>query len=241
MVTMTTNNTENSTETEPQTHVHRAVTKTVLARHSTRVFLPDAVPDELLEQCLSLSQHAPSSTNMQPWRVTIVQGAALQRLSNALTHAVRDLKQPSQVPPIPDAYKQYRSELGHDLYGERGYNIPRGEKDAMQAAQLRNYRFFDAPVGAVIAIEKGLSPADILSVGLYLQTFILLLTERGIGTCAEVSVAGYPDVIRSELGLSENLDVLCGLAIGFEDSSHHVNQLKMARDKWRESVKFISD
>jgi hypothetical protein len=39
---------------------------------------------------------------------------------------------------------------------------------------------------------------DGVSVGMYLQTLMLALTERRLGTGVEVSVAGYPDVVRAE-------------------------------------------
>ncbi len=34
---------------------------------------------------------------------------------------------------------------------------------------------------------------------MFLQTLLLALTARGLGTCVEVSVAGYPDVVRAEV------------------------------------------
>ena len=81
---------------------------------------------------------------------------------------------------------------------------------AQHAAVLRNFEFFGAPVAAVLCMSSDLEKWDAMSVGLYLQTLTLALTERGLGTCAEVSVAGYPDILRKELGIGEDLDVLCG-------------------------------
>ena len=42
--------------------------------------------------------------------------------------------------------------------------------------------------------SSALGKADALSVGMYLQTLVLVLTARGLGTCVEVALAGYPDV-----------------------------------------------
>ncbi|RYC55887.1 hypothetical protein CHU98_g10326 [Xylaria longipes] len=68
------------------------------------------------------------------------------------------------------------------------------------------------------------------SVGMYVQTFLLALTELGVGSCVEISVAGYPDVVRREVGIAEDLRVLVAVAVGFEDGEAGVNQIRIARD-----------
>jgi nitroreductase len=40
-----------------------------------------------------------------------------------------------------------------------------------------------------------------MSVGMFLQTLLLALTARGLGTCVEVSIAGYPEVVRTHSSL----------------------------------------
>jgi hypothetical protein len=94
-------------------------------------------------------------------------------------------------------------------------------------------------MAAVVGIDKSLSKADILSVGLYLQTLVLLLTERGLDTCLAVSTVGYPNIIRKELEIGEEVDLLCTLAIGFENESQRVNSLKMPREEWKNCVQFV--
>ena len=218
-------------------HVDNTVTKLILARHSTRSFRQTPVPNPVLEEILSLSQHAPSNSNVQPWRVHILTGEKLKRVSDGLKEKVMAGETPVTV-PIPEQFRHYRSDMGHQLYGKEGYDIPREDKEAFRAAQMRNYSFFDAPCGAVFAMDSSLATIDALSVGMYLQTICLLLAERGLGTCVIASVVGYPDVLRKELGLEENMSVLTGLAIGYEDESHHVNSLKVKRDAWTDSVRF---
>ena len=57
----------------------------VLRRHSSRMFLPDKpVPQELLQEALSLAMRAPSNSNVQPWRVFLTSGARRERLGAAL-------------------------------------------------------------------------------------------------------------------------------------------------------------
>jgi hypothetical protein len=53
---------------------------------------------------------------------------------------------------------------------------------------MRNWEFFRAPLAGIICMHRDLDPADAVSVGMFLQTLLLALTERGLGGCAEVSV-----------------------------------------------------
>lgn len=222
--------------------VQNTLTKTVLARHSTRIFHEDLpVPMAVLEQCFELAQYSPSSTNIQPWRLVVTTGAKLDRLREIMVETASDPSKESVVPPIPAEFKQYRSDVGHALYGPSGYNIPHSDREGTAKARMRNYRFFDAPMVVTIGIPENLAQADILSVGLYVQTLVLLLTERGLGTCLQVSTAGYPDVIRKELGISDDTTILCTLAIGYEDEAQHINVFQMGRDKWRQHVSFVTE
>lgn len=219
------------------------VAKTVLSRHSTRAFcIERKVPISLLEECLSLAQYAPSSTNIQPWRLTIASGAKLRQLSTKLVEAFQ-AGLPLQIPDLPEAFHKYRSDLGKHVYGPNGYNISREDKAGQIAALLENFRFYNAEYVAVVCVPKSLSHADVLSVGIYVQTLILLLTEKGIGTQASVAPTGYPDVIRRELDIVSSdegeLEVLCTLAIGWENESEHINKLKMPREEWRKNVRFV--
>jgi hypothetical protein len=47
---------------------------------------------------------------------------------------------------------------------------------------------------------------------MYLQTLMLALSARGLCTCVEVSVAGYPNVVRAELKIPPELTIICALA-----------------------------
>jgi hypothetical protein len=49
-------------------------------------------------------------------------------------------------------------------------------------------------------------------------------------TCVEVSVAGYPDVVRAELKTPPELTIICGLAIDHEDQTSRPNKLRIGRD-----------
>lgn len=102
---------------------------------------PHPVPQFILEEVLTLAQHGPSNSNIQPWRMHIVTGAALKRLSEELLKTVKSGAKAVTV-PLREEYRHYRSELGHQLYGPEGYNVSWTDNDASAKAQQRNYSFF---------------------------------------------------------------------------------------------------
>src|SRR5262245_34155664 len=53
-------------------------------RHSIRMFVPRPVPRGMVDEALALAQHAPSNSNIQPWRLVFVSGPARHRLKDAL-------------------------------------------------------------------------------------------------------------------------------------------------------------
>lgn len=207
----------------------------VKARHSTRKFLSTPVPRTLLNESLALAQFAPSNSNIQPWHVLIADGVRRDRLKEAL---MTEAKQAAPVvPQLPDEFKHFRQELGAEVYGAMG--IAREDKASRAAAVLRNYEFFGAPVVAIICIHQDLGRADDMSVGMYVQTLMLALTERGLGTCCEVSLAGYSDILRKELNIQPELAIICGIAIGYADPDFPGNHLHVGRASVEHNVVFL--
>jgi nitroreductase len=110
----------------------------------------------------------------------------------------------------------------------------------MEAARRRNYTFFDAPLAIIVCMDKQLAEVDVMCVGMYVQALCLLLAERGVASCVQVSVAGYPDVVREELRIEEGMNVLSGIAVGFEDEGARLNRLRVERDAVAKCVEFMA-
>jgi nitroreductase len=78
-----------------------------------------------------------------------------------------------------------------------------------------------------------------LGVGMFLQTLLLALTERELGTCVQVSIAEYPEVLRAQLDIPDELTILCGLAIGYPDPAFPANSLAIPRNPVESNVVFL--
>jgi len=74
---------------------------------------------------------------------------------------------------------------------------------------------------------------------MFLQTWLLALTERGLGSCVEVSIVGYPEIVRADLDIPEELSMLCGLAIGYADPDFATNNLKIGREPIEKNAVFL--
>jgi nitroreductase len=207
-------------------------------RRSIRMFLPDRpVPRKLVHEALELAIRAPSNSNIQPWQLFFASGAARQRLVAALLEAAK--AGPPKVPPLPEAFGHYRGDTGKVVYGAMG--IARDDQEARRAAVLRNWEFFRAPLAGVVCMRHELGLVDSLGVGMFLQTLVLALTARQLGSCVQVAIAGYPEVLRQQLGIPDQFTVLCGLSVGYPDPEFAANHIRLGRDPVEQKVVFLDN
>jgi len=189
-------------------------------RRSIRAYRPDPVPVDTVREIVELGRWAPSGSNIQPWRVHVLTDAALKRVSEAmkrefLSDAPERRDYAYYTDPVEEPYLARRRQCGWGLYGLLG--IGRGDREKSKAYRARNYDFFGAPVGLVFTIERKLEKGSWLDYGMFLQTIMLAARAKGLHTCPEASIANYPDIVRRELGITEEWIVVCGMALGYAD------------------------
>lgn len=208
----------------------------VRARRSIRLFHPDKPVSraDVLES-LELARRAPSNSNSQPWHLVLASGSARERLVTALVGEAR-VREPD-IAPLPAEFAQLRYELGEQLYGSLG--IAREDADGRHKAMQLNWRFYNAPMAGIVCMNRELHHVDSLGVGMFLQTFLLGLTARGLGSCVQMLIAGFPHIVRNVLAIPERYEILCGLAIGYPVADFPANNLDVARKPIEESVVFV--
>ncbi|MBI1784300.1 nitroreductase [Candidatus Sumerlaeota bacterium] len=221
-------------ELETQLSVEDAIRQ----RRSVRGFLPRPVPEEILKKVFELAQRAPSNCNIQPWRVYVASGKARDRVREALLDNIRKGAPPNPDYTYPgkfdDPYRRYQVDCAVALYSEMG--IGREDKAGRFRATLRNFEFFDAPHVGFIGMDKSFGETVALDVGIYLQTLMLAMTAHGISSCAQGSMRSYPDVVRKEFGVSENIRILVGISFGYEDPGVAANRTRVGRAPFDENV-----
>jgi nitroreductase len=201
-------------------------------RFSCRKFKDQAVPREVIDAILRQSQQTPSWCNTQPWAVDIVEGELLATLSAELV-ALAEAETPIN-PDIPfpgeytGAFRERRKVCGLQLYQSVG--IQKGDRERTKDQGLENFRFFSALHVAFISTPKSLGIYGALDCGLYISSFLLSAQELGVSTIAQAALASYPDVIRDQLRIPDDRDIVCGISFGFCDETNPVNSYRTERE-----------
>jgi nitroreductase len=214
-----------------------------LTRRSVRAYSDKAVSAEVLREIVELGRHAPSGSNIQPWRVHVLTGATLKRVGSAIQNAFLS-EEPGHrrdydyyTDPVFEPYLSRRRACGWGLYGTLG--IGKGDHEKSKAYRASNYTFFGAPAGLVFTIDRKLEKGSWLDYGMFLQTLMLAARARGLHTCAEASIASYPDVVRRELGIGHDWVVICGMAMGYADADAVINTFQPERIALSEYATFL--
>lgn len=213
-----------------------AVDAAIASRRSIRAFRPDPVPRETVERILEVASRAPSGTNVQPWKVTVLTGAAKARLSARIRAAYDD---PAERAHHAEEYDYYpaewvspyierRRKVGWDLYGLLG--IAKGDKQRMHEQHGRNYAFFDAPVGLIFTIARVLGQGSWLDYGMFLQNVMVAARARGLDTCPQAAFTQFHRIVADELALPDGEMLVCGMALGYADPEAPENALVTERE-----------
>lgn len=225
----------------------RAVDAAIGSRRSVRAFLPTPVPRETVEDILRVAARAPSGSNIQPWKVTVLTGSARARLSAALL-AVHD--DPARLAEQREEYAYYprhwvspyierRRKIGWDLYGLLG--IEKTDKARMHAQFGRNYVFFGAPVGLIFTIDRILEQGSWLDYGMFLQNIMVAARGRGLDTCPQAAFTPFHAVIARELQLPETEMVVCGMSLGHADPEAVEGRLVTEREPVAGFARFLGE
>lgn len=221
----------------------RAVEAAILGRRSVRAFRPDPVGADLVEHLLDVAARAPSGTNMQPWRAYALAGEPKAALMRALTAAHDDPNgaYASEYEYYPaqffEPYQSRRRKVGFDLYGLLG--IGRGETERMHAQHGRNLLFFDAPVGIIFTVHRDLKIGSWLDYGMFLENVMIAARAHGLETCPQAAFAPFHETIRQHVPIPPEEIVVCGMAIGYEDTEAVENTLRSDRVAAAEFTTFL--
>ncbi len=219
------------------------VDEAIATRRSVRAFLDKPVDLDTVKHILEISTRAPSGTNMQPWKVYVLTGQSLKAVSEAVLTAHNDptfeREQVYKYYPdrFPEPYLGRRRKVGWDMYGILG--IGRDDKDKMHAQHGRNYVFFDAPVGLIFTIDKRLEIGSWLDYGMFLENVMIAARGHGLDTCPQAAFAPFHRAIRSAIDIPDEEVVVCGMALGYEDTTAAINSLKTERAAVEEFAVFL--
>ncbi|VEG30027.1 nitroreductase [Actinomyces howellii] len=218
------------------------------SRYSARDFLPDPVPQEVLEAVLEDARQAPSWSNTRPFMLALATGERADRLRASYLRAFdktldvqhKERGTTARIPltgAAPDGdykiWKAYPSDLrphsiavAKALYGHLG--IDRRDRQARDAHNRRNCEAFGAPVIGFVLIHSGLMPFAALDAGLMLQTLFLSAKAHGVDSCPIGILAGWRAPLDAEFDVPRDYRLVTGFALGYA-SNAPVNEFRAER------------
>ncbi len=216
------------------------VSEAIASRYSTRAYLERAPEAEVVRRILERALRAPSGGNLQPWRIHALTGEPLKALlSDVAEIRVRGREGGAGISRLP---REPLGALSHPQVRERRGRFTRASASrattSRRGSQLfaRNYALFGAPVGLFFTLDSRVGPPQWADMGMLMQNVMLLAVEEGLATCPQEAWSQFPQTLRRHLGLPETEMVFSGMALGFADEAHPINQWRSTRAMFDEVV-----
>lgn len=213
------------------------VIESILSRHSVRDFSSKPVPRETVMKIMEAATRSPSGGNGQPWEVFIASGATMARIRQAY----QELLQSGPGGPPPGGLSQlpaYIKERMAAIRKERFILLGLDPDDPASGKVFTEWgsRLFGAPVLAVICMDNALSSH--LDIGLFIQTVCLAAQGYGVDSFIAASFITHQDVLRQELEIPEDLNIITGIGLGYPNPDAIINTYRSPRRTLKEVVRY---
>jgi nitroreductase len=194
-------------------------------RRSIRCFKQEVPPKKMILECIEAAAWAPSPTNQQPWHFIAAAGEDLKKISEVIMNIFpQRMKEIDPYTGIPDACKARKDETFAQLFA-----AAKEEGLDPKALFQKNLTFYGAPVAVLFLCSK-------MEMSLYrhattaaLQNFLLAAHAKGLGTCWLSSVVACQDEIKSLLNISDDKEILDGIALGYPVKGAPLNSFPRTR------------
>ena len=227
--------------------VSKIVDDVIRTRKSVRSFLSTPIPNQTILDIIEVAARAPSGSNIQPWKVYVLEGAAKKRLSESVKAvfndpALRALCRPEYIyypKNWVEPFLSRRRKVGFDLYKLVG--IARGESQKMHEQHAKNFDFFGAPTVLFFSIPRMMEQGSWLDYGMFLQSIMISANARGIGSCPQAAFISYHKIVAEHLNFAEDEQLVCCISLGYENMQAPENQLVTERSPVQEFVRFVQN
>ncbi len=207
------------------------ILEAIRTRKSIRGFKPDPIPRGVIRDILDTARYTPSSVNSQPWQIYVLAGNVLDDVRKGNVELFRSGAKPNPEVPLisyEGKYKERQVEAALRLF--KLMDIGREDRQKRFEFDQRGLRFFDAPLGIMIAADKSIielhSQFDI-----GMMTFGICLTAlaHGLGACIENQGIMFPEVVRRFVPVPDSSRLVSCIALGYPDWDFPGNQGKTSR------------
>ena len=205
-------------------------------RRSTRAFLEKTVARERLEHLMGLATQAPSAINLQPWALTIVSGEEKKRLSRVLVKRMKERNiscGPGAKAPLSEAFMERQRGLLNTIQ-------PHLPEDTVFQNFINegSCNFYGAPTAVIISMDQVFSSARLTDIGVLVGYLVLAAHGLGLSTCPIGLITAFDEDIKEELNISDEKQVVIGVAVGYGDPDAPVNRGRSERVPLQDVVKW---
>lgn len=199
-------------------------------RRSIRGFLDKSVEKDTIKDVLRLAVRAVSGTNSQPWEFAVLTGDILKKISADNIDCLHSgVPEDNPYPALSGAYRERGRAIGKKLF--ESMSIARDDKEKRTWWTERGYRYFDAPVGIVLYLDRSLDTNMFrFDLGCVAQNICTAAMEYGLGTCVAIQPIAYERGVRHYLNIPDHKKIVIGIALGYPDWDFPANQVISQRE-----------
>lgn len=219
------------------------VLEAIQARHSVRDFLSTPVPQDTIMKIMAAATRSPSGGNGQPWEIFVASGATMEKIRRAYQERAQAQAGgppwpggPAGRPPLPAFIQERMATIREERISLLGLD-PADPASGKVFVEWGS-RLFGAPVLAVICMDRALSSH--LDLGMLVQTICLAAQHFGVDSLIASAFVSQPDVLRKELEIPENLDIVIGVGLGYANPKSIINTYRSPRRPIQEVVRYRS-
>ena len=201
----------------------------MIDRRSARAYLDKPVSRADIEDIFHYAGMAPSAINLQPWEYVIVYGEEKDRLVKRLGKAREERKiscGPGTDNPLPDFFKN-RSRQASRVMAPK---VAEMGLEFNQFVEEGSCSFYGAPVAIIVTIDRLFPKLRYLDVGLSVSYLLLAAQAHGLATCPIGLISSYGEEIAEALDISEDKEIVLGIALGYADKESPINNFSTDRE-----------
>ena len=217
------------------------VLEAIQARHAVRDFDCTPVPKETVIKILEAATRSPSGGNGQPWELFVASGGTMENIRKAYQERLRG--GPPGGPGVPPGGPggpppAYIMERMATIRHERMKLLGLDPADPASGKIFREWgaRLFGAPVLVVICMDKALNSN--LDIGMMVQTICLAAQGFGVDSLIAAGLISQQDILRKELEIPENLNIVIGIGLGYPNPKSIINTYRSPRRPIDEVVRY---
>lgn len=182
------------------------------SRRSVRSFSAEPVARDVLVRVLEGATSAPSSTNRQPWRFTVVRAAAMRaKLVDAVARKTAEMKQIIQRSRHAEDFGDYGDFFHEPLASAQVIIIPQYREYPDLIANLIESGGGDPSQFSTASAMQ----AELCSTSAAIMALLLQAHAEGLGACMMAGPMVARQDIHALLGIAEPWRMLGAIAIGY--------------------------